>query len=143
MTPTIESIIKHIAVALNSELTWAEDHAWLIPSQQPATLLTLIWEEETDELILSLSLGTLDERFPPELVMEILESNRIMALGHGPKFSCSPESRMLLLLDTIHVYDGAETLAGELADNLVDIASEVCQRFTALGHHLHTPFQER
>lgn len=144
MNPVIDSILQQISVALNSELTQEQDHAWLIPSAAPELLLTMMWneEEQHDELILSLALGRIDDTQPSPLAVELLAANLGMAVMSGPKLSYSPSSRLITLIDSVVCRYGDEVAIGELAASLVTVGADIRQKILEVGHRLFNDYQE-
>ncbi|KML17764.1 hypothetical protein VL10_23975 [Leclercia adecarboxylata] len=144
MNSVIDSILRQIAVALNSELTLEEDHAWLVPSATPELLLTLVWDEEGhhDELTFSLALGRIDAEQSTSLAIELLTANLGMAVMNGPKLSYSPSTHQITLLESVICRYGDEVFIGEMATLLVSAGAAIREKLLASGHSLVSFNQE-
>ncbi|MCT4700499.1 type III secretion system chaperone [Enterobacteriaceae bacterium H20N1] len=144
MNPVIDSILQQISVALNSELTREEDHAWIIPSAAPELLLTLIWNEDgpQDELIISLAIGRVDDTQPSPLAMELLTANLGMAVLNGPRLGYSPSSQLITLLDSVACRYGDEVALGEMVASLVAAGVNIRQKVLEVGYRLFSDYPE-
>ncbi|MGL5968961.1 MAG: type III secretion system chaperone [Kluyvera sp.] len=138
MNSVIQQSLQQISVALNSELNLEADHAWLVPAQAQDLILTLLWrDEERDDLTLSLALGTVDERTPPQLAVDMLATNLALAVHRGPRLSYSPSTHLLILLDTLPCHLDETVALGQAVNNFVTFGAQIREQFCQQGYNLH------
>lgn len=137
MNSVIEQCINQISVTLNGELHIEEDHAWLVLGEYENLILTIFWlGEGKSELSLSLILGTFNEHLQKGLAVELLAINLGLAIYRGPKFSYSPSSGFLTMLDSLLCQPATIVETSEAVATFVKYGISIIEKINEEGYRL-------
>lgn len=137
MNHNLETFLHHISIVLHSEMTIEEDHAWIVPAENPELLLTLVWGDENEDIIYSLSLGEFNEHLPHKLALDCLQTNLLMATKQGPRLTYSSESKMITLVDAINFNNTTEDTLGNFTLEFVKFGAEIRNKIEEIGYRIN------